>query len=172
MNLNVLQSPDSKWYADGLHFTCQQCGNCCTGGPGYVWVSDEELSRLAEHLKLSIKETLQKYCRKVNGRISLKEIRTSSGNYDCIFLTEQKADASGGDRVVQPKRGCSIYPVRPLQCRTWPFWTGNLSSQASWQRAAKGCYGMNQGRKFTREQVEELRDAKDWPQSPPTSAGI
>jgi Fe-S-cluster containining protein len=169
MKLDVIPSPDAPWYKDGLNFTCQQCGNCCTGGPGYVWLSDEEIRRLAEHLKLSVQETVRKYCRKVNGKISLKEIRTSSGNYDCIFLTEQKAEAGEGDRVVHPKRGCSIYPVRPLQCRTWPFWHGNLSSKAAWDRAAKGCYGINQGRKFTLEQIVELRDAKDWPEKPPTS---
>jgi Fe-S-cluster containining protein len=170
MELNVLQSPTGPWYSDGLHFTCQQCGNCCTGGPGYVWLSDEELDRLAEHLKLSKRETVRKYCRKVDGKISLKEIHTRSGNYDCIFLTEIQPEASDGQRIAQPKRGCSIYPVRPLQCRTWPFWHGNLSSRAAWDRASRGCYGMNQGRKFTREQIQELRDAKDWPQSPPTSS--
>ena len=34
-------SPNTPWYADGLPFTCTQCGDCCTGDPGYVWVTDE-----------------------------------------------------------------------------------------------------------------------------------
>ena len=41
--------------------------------------------------------------------------------YDCVFLKED------------PERGrktCSIYPVRPLQCRTWPFWPENLAEIA------------------------------------------
>ena len=38
---------NQPWYADGLSFTCTQCGNCCTGGPGYVWISDMEIDRLA-----------------------------------------------------------------------------------------------------------------------------
>ena len=38
------------WYADGLQFTCTQCGDCCTGDPGVVWVTDEELKAIADHL--------------------------------------------------------------------------------------------------------------------------
>ena len=39
--------PDSPWYRDGLAFSCTRCGACCTGGPGYVWVSPEEIEELA-----------------------------------------------------------------------------------------------------------------------------
>ena len=44
---------EKVWYEQGLRFTCTTCGNCCTGGPGYVWVTDEEVDRLAAHLGLS-----------------------------------------------------------------------------------------------------------------------
>ena len=37
------------WYQDGLHFSCTRCGHCCTGEPGYVWVTDEELAAIAAH---------------------------------------------------------------------------------------------------------------------------
>src|SRR3954454_9867963 len=118
MTLKVIQQNTEPWYSDGLSFTCQQCGNCCTGGPGYVWVSDVELLRLAEFLKLTPREVLQKYCRRIDGKISLKEVRRE-GLYDCIFLTEIKPEQTSADRaagaVVQTRRGCSVYPVRPLQ---------------------------------------------------------
>jgi len=166
MKLKVLPSAqtDAPWYADGLKFTCAQCGNCCTGAPGYVWVSDEELTRLAEFLKLSVEETTQRYCRRIGSRLSLKEHRTPQGQYDCIFLQEVKL--RGG----HVKKVCSVYDVRPLQCRTWPFWDGLLSSKKAGDEAGKRCHGINQGsRKFTRNQIESLRDATDWPQDPPTS---
>jgi Fe-S-cluster containining protein len=179
MELKVLSQNDSPepWYADGLRFTCSQCGNCCTGGPGFVWISREEIGRLAEFLRITPREVVNRYCRKVNGRISLTETRVPSGNFDCVFLQEEKVTqtrrgADGRDeRVTFTRRGCSIYPVRPLQCRTWPFWPENLSSPEAWAHSAKRCHGMNHGRRaFTREQMEALRDAKDWPQDPPTSA--
>ena len=39
-----------KWYADGLHFECTQCGNCCSGPPGYVWVTKQDIKAIARHL--------------------------------------------------------------------------------------------------------------------------
>ena len=174
MKLDVF--PPEPWYAQGLKFTCTQCGNCCTGGPGFVWISEEEVLRLAEFLKLSPRQVLAKYCRKVGPRWSLKERRTSEGLYDCIFLTEQPPSGQAG-RELEPgepvplrRRGCSIYPARPLQCRTWPFWDTNLSARQNWEASARRCPGMGRGtRKFTRAQIESLRDATDWPQEPPTS---
>src|SRR5205085_3136626 len=107
MKLDVLPTTQTQpWYADGLAFTCSQCGNCCTGPPGYVYISRVGIQRLAEHLKLPVEQGIETYCRPVVSRYSLKEKRCPGG-YDCIFLQE------GGKQ-----RQCSIYPVSPLQCRT------------------------------------------------------
>ncbi|CAN5567046.1 YkgJ family cysteine cluster protein [soil metagenome] len=170
MNLKVLpNSPDEKpWYADGLEFTCQTCGNCCTGGPGYVWMTPEEVAKLAIHLNLSVDETMEKHCRIIGKRVSLNEIRNAAGEYDCVFLVDKKI--KGPDGVMQTKRVCGVYPVRPLQCRTWPFWDGNLKSEKAWDHAAERCHGMAVGgRKFTLEQIEQIRTAAEWPKRPPTS---
>lgn len=170
MHLDVLNSTDDSpgtWYADGLNFTCTECGNCCTGGPGYVWISHEEIERLADHLKLSPQEVVDRYCRKINGRFSLKERRTPEGNYDCIFLTELPPDPE--HPRAEPKRICAVYAARPLQCRTWPFWKENLSSKRQWNHAARRCPGMNQGRRFSVKQIHAVRDAADWPKNPPSS---
>src|SRR5258706_2955612 len=167
MKLNVIP-PQSPWYADGLAFTCTCCGNCCTGVPGFVWMSDEEITRLAEHLGLSRDETLKKYCRKIGQRVSLKEKLSPQGNYDCIFLEETPAKSG---KIPLRSRVSGIYAVRPLQCRTWPFWAGNLASKENWDEAAKRCPGMNEGRHYTQERIEALRDAPDWPDRPPTSVG-
>jgi len=95
-----------------------------------------------------------------------------------VFLTTEEDRASrvtvgtgGEEKITLARRGCSIYPVRPLQCRTWPFWDTNLASKSAWDRAAQRCHGMDHGRRtFSREQMEALRDAADWPDDPPTSA--
>jgi Fe-S-cluster containining protein len=162
MTLPVLNST-APWYSQGLAFTCTQCGNCCTGPPGYVHLTREELARLAEHLKLSIEETFTRYCRRVGTRISLKEKR-GPGGYDCIFLQEIPADrdSAGDGRIIHARRICSIYPVRPLQCRTWPFWPGNLSSAEAWELAAQRCPGMGQGKRLSAQKIEAIRDARDW----------
>lgn len=169
MKLNVLENAtDAPWYAEGLKFTCSQCGNCCTGAPGYVWISEEEIARLAKHLKLTPDVVVERYCRRIAGRFSLQERRSPEGLYDCVFLKETRI---GKGRNAQVKRVCTIYDVRPLQCRTWPFWSGNLADKDAWDAAGKRCHGINAGaRTFTREQIEALRDAEDWPANPPTSS--
>lgn len=172
--LNVVHDrTDEKtpWYADGLRFSCTCSGNCCTGGPGYVWLSEEELGRLAEHLQITVEQARMRHCRTMGTQLSLKERRTAQGNYDCVFLKEEKIPVPAPDGSVrtETRRVCGIYPVRPLQCRTWPFWTGNLASQAGWDRASRRCPGMDRGRSFSQDQIEALRDATDWPGDGPTS---
>jgi Fe-S-cluster containining protein len=173
MKLPIIENPAGvqPWYGQGLRFTCSQCGNCCSGGPGYVFISRLELTRLAEFLQKPRRDVIREYCRKVGSRYALKEIRhPRHGGYDCVFIKEIPADTSAAaDKVVQSKRICSIYPVRPLQCRTWPFWEGNLSSQRAWQRAGKTCHGIDRGELFDRARIEKLRDARRWPTKPPTS---
>ena len=148
---------DKPWYKDGLRFTCTQCGNCCTGGPGYVWISRPEIDRLAQFLKLTPQQTIERYCRKIGDRFSLTETRGAAGAWDCIFLRDEPVHDKSG-KVVQTKRVCSIYPARPGQCRSWPFWDSNLSSPESWNRAAHRCYGMNQGRLHSRREIEANRE--------------
>lgn len=131
---------NSSWYEEGLHFECTGCGRCCTGSPGYVWVNDEEIQEMASYLKLTKKEFIQRYTRLVNGRLSLVELKK---NYDCIFLKESK---------------CAIYPVRPTQCKTFPWWSQNLTSLEAWQEAAKWCEGISKrAPKVSSEIIEEER---------------
>jgi hypothetical protein len=172
MKLKVIapQAEQEPWFADGLSFQCTCSGNCCTGGPGYVWVEEWEIERLAEHFKITRDQAFAKYCRRVGRKVSLKEKRSPQGNYDCVFLTELEPERRKKDGDVPLRRRvCGIYPVRPLQCRTWPFWDGNLASEENWNASAKRCPGMNRGRKFERGEIEALRDATEWPERPPSS---
>ncbi len=138
----MLTSVRKKWYADGLKFECTQCGNCCSGPPGYVWVSREDIARIAGYLGLADGKLGKEYVRRVGLRHSL----TEKPGGDCIFLKRE-----GG------KSFCSIYPVRPRQCRTWPFWSENLKSEEMWNSAAETCPGMNQGKHHSFVAIEELR---------------
>src|SRR5436190_6537528 len=99
-------SKPEPWYAkDGLKFTCTECGDCCTGAPGYVWVNAEEIQALASQAGLAVHEFEAQFVRRVGSRKSLIEFE----NGDCVFF-DSKA------------RKCKVYEARPQQCRTWPFW--------------------------------------------------
>lgn len=133
---------EDKWYQAGLAFECTQCGNCCSGPPGYVWVTKNDIQAIARYLGLTDGWLPDTHLRRVRFRRSLTEQK----NGDCIFL-ERNGD----------KSRCTIYPVRPMQCRTWPFWSSNLKSPETWNRAHQTCPGMNHGRRYDFVAVEELR---------------
>ncbi len=125
MNSKLKVIPEEKpWYSEGLRFECTGCGQCCTGAPGYIWVNDTEIQTLADYLKLPIDKFKRRFLRKVGKRYSLVEY---SKTYDCIFLKDNK---------------CTVYSVRPTQCRTFPWWKENLSSPEAWHEAAKRCEGI------------------------------
>ena len=121
----------SAWYAGGLRFTCTQCGNCCSGAPGYVWVTAGEIEAIAGRLEMTVAAFERRYVRKVGQRTSLTERRDG----DCDFLR----------RLDDGRAICGIYDVRPSQCKTWPFWDENLESADAWAEASRDCPGMNNG---------------------------
>ncbi len=123
------------WYADGLRFTCTRCGHCCTGDPGFVWVNDEELAAIAERLGEPVEEVTAMYTRVAHRGRTLRE----KSNGECVFF----------DRDV----GCTIYDVRPRQCRTWPFWPSNLKSERAWERTKAVCPGAGQGELIPAEEI-------------------
>ena len=89
---------------------CEACGgHCCTGESGYIWVKYAEIQNIATYVSLSVEEFATMYLRKVKHRYSLIEKQLEPNNFACIFFNETQ-------------KRCSIYPVRPLQCRTFPFW--------------------------------------------------
>ena len=133
------------FYDKGLKFSCQGCSYCCSSEPGYVFLSQDDLTRMSEGLGLSEDEFIRIYCRKVDmgafEMISLLE----KDNYDCIFLTEN---------------GCKAYPFRPLQCSTYPFWAHILESREDWENEAKSCPGINKGQLHSKKEIEACLDSR------------
>lgn len=127
---------EKPWFEKGLRFECTGCGDCCTGAPGYVWVTREEIELLATHLGLTVEQFQNRYVRKVGIRKSLVEY----ANGDCVFF-----DPKG--------RGCTVYEARPKQCRTWPFWHSNVASPETWKHTCDVCPGSGQGKLHSGEHV-------------------
>lgn len=130
----------TEWYRDGLRFRCSGCGHCCTGAPGYVWVRLTEVERLAAHLGLSIDAFGKRYLRRVGRRLSLVE----RPNGDCVFFD----------------RGCQVYSARPEQCRSYPFWPEHIASREAWEAEAGECPGIGEGRLYSVEEIESIRDGR------------
>jgi len=133
------QGMTDRFYAEGLRFECTRCSRCCRHAPGFVFLCSEDLQRLADAASVSPLQFVERYCREVGvagiPRISLQEHE----NYDCILWREG---------------GCSLYAARPLQCRSYPFWSANVSSPESWAAVSAECPGVGQGRLHTAEEIE------------------
>jgi Fe-S-cluster containining protein len=130
----------TPWYKDGLRFECTGCGACCTGEPGYVWISVEEMTAVAEFIDMSLAEFQYEYAYQEQGRWSLRELPGG----DCIFFDRET-------------NGCLIYELRPTQCRTWPFWSSNLRKESDWEATCDECPGAGQGPLIPLKKIEALR---------------
>ncbi len=127
--------PPEPWYKNGLRFTCTQCGHCCTGDPGFVWVDDDDLAAIAKLRDETLEEVKALYTRWTARGRTLRE--TLGG--DCVFY----------DR----KTGCTIYAARPPQCRTWPFWDSNVTTPDAWQHTCDVCPGSGHGELIPVEEI-------------------
>ena len=83
-------------------YACQRCTNCCRW-PGFVRISDEEISAIAAFLHCSEYEFVQRFTRLRPQRDGLALMDKSDGS--CVFL-------DGKD--------CTIQPVKPKQCVGFP----------------------------------------------------
>ena len=108
-----------------FRFSCKRSGNCCSVPGGVVRVSAEDVQRIAAHLGLDEVAVRARYLR-ADG----ETLRDGEGSR-CIFLDDGR------------EASCSIYPVRPEKCRTWPFWPELLSSAELLVEAMRRCPGID-----------------------------
>ncbi|MCH9614176.1 MAG: Phosphoglucosamine mutase [Chlamydiia bacterium] len=109
-----------------VKFKCTGCGKCCNGKDGYVWLEEDDITRLTKALGLEEDEFLEKYTTVFQGKRVLLD---QEDTFDCIFLDENKQ--------------CSVYKARPNQCATFPFWPHVIESRLHWLREGIICEGIN-----------------------------
>lgn len=132
---------EDTFYKDGLCFECQQCSNCCRKEPGYVYISNDDLTKLLDWFNLKKDIFIQKYCRWVPYYDGTEVLcLNEKPNYDCIFWENG---------------GCSVYGARPLQCSTFPFWGFIVKNEQAWKDAGKDCPGIGKGEKHFATEIEE-----------------
>lgn len=107
-----------------FYFNCTLCGNCCYG-PGNVYFTERDLKNIKKFLMLENtkwKEFLQKLNLQKKNELYIYQVKSQ-----CIFLEQNHR--------------CKIYPVRPLQCRSFPFWPSIFSSQNTISQLIESCPG-------------------------------
>jgi Fe-S-cluster containining protein len=120
----------------GIHFECRRCGACCTGDPGIVYADKNEAMRIAEYFCIEFSFFADTYLYPLRAGYGVREY--SDGR--CYFYDS----------------GCTIYPVRPHQCRTYPFWFENLRSIKKWKRMSETCPGIGCGTLYSKEKILKI----------------
>ncbi|MBU0678958.1 MAG: YkgJ family cysteine cluster protein [Verrucomicrobia bacterium] len=92
---------------DPSTFHCTQCGECCRW-PGNVILREQDIERLAAHLRLDLVVFIEQYTTLARNRRALSLAEDCDGA--CVFLVNNR---------------CTVYPARPCQCRDFPFAWGN-----------------------------------------------
>ncbi len=109
-----------------FHFQCQRgCVKCCNV-EGYVYITETDLTRIAAFLEMTAADFEEKYVYRTRHLLRLRKPRHAQ----CLFLKED---------------GCSIHPVNPVQCRTFPFWPEIIENAGEWAKTGEMCPGIGQG---------------------------
>lgn len=112
-----------------LRFECTQCGACCHGDEEhYIAIREQDIERMREHLDISL------------GWLKRRYIEHLTGNYYSVRIGDD-----GRCVFLNPQGHCRIYPVRPVQCQTYPYWPEILSDTQQWYAEAKRCEGIDRG---------------------------
>ncbi len=127
-----------------FRFECQPgCTECCTK-EGDVWMTDDDVERAAELLDVTPGEFRETYCETVAGELRL----TTPEDGHCHFLLEG---------------ACAIHEAKPVQCRTFPFWTEHVENKRSWKKLSRFCPGIGVGEilpvEHVRRQTQDCADA-------------
>jgi uncharacterized protein len=99
-------------------FSCRRCGFCCSLS-GFVLLEAGEAERIAAFLGIGVYEFTERYACLSIGRRHLSLTEREDGA--CIFLDDD--------------RRCRIQPVKPVQCRRFPFAWSSRDLEA-------GCAGL------------------------------
>ncbi|MCL2295330.1 MAG: YkgJ family cysteine cluster protein [Spirochaetes bacterium] len=105
-----------------------------------MFLSKNDLLALSSFLEISKDDFLKKYCKIVNLGVARRISLIEKKNSDCIFWDNG---------------GCTIYEHRPLQCKVYPFWSSALGSPENWEALGYNCPGVNQGKLYAAEEIEE-----------------
>jgi Fe-S-cluster containining protein len=109
-----------------LRFACQSgCTKCCEVH-GFVYITENDLRRIAAYVGLTPTAFEKRYVVRFKRLLRLRKPRRAQ----CHFLT---------------KGGCSVHPVKPVQCRLYPFWPELVEQRAHWEAERRMCPGIGKG---------------------------
>eukprot|EP00793_Prasinoderma_coloniale_P006584 PRCOL_00001414-RA len=127
-------APAPEWVAarGGLPFDCTRCGACCSarGRDEYnsVFVSDAEARAIAGALGYTHGAFVERFTEVVTG-----DVPAVGGGTKEVTRRMLRFTAEGDCPLLDTTtKLCSVHAVKPVQCRTWPFWEELLVDEATY----------------------------------------
>jgi len=154
----------TKKFENGVYFTCEKCGSCCRGfKEGEVYLYQDDIKRLAEHLKVKgtsgLRDFAKKYLKVVNDSFFLKEPSAERGKtYRFKSLGFKFAGEDEHCQFLKDSR-CTIHEARPFQCRAFPIgWNMLINNIKNFKDYSKRCLALqnsleNKGKFYSREEI-------------------
>ena len=123
-----------------LRFECTRCGACCTSsGDYYVYLSHSEIEKIGDFLAVSRAWFKRRYLQNLPENGWVLVVNTDK---TCVFLDKDKR--------------CRIYPVRPGQCLSYPYWPEVVLRKKDWMSESRRCEGIGRGGIVSKKTITAL----------------
>ena len=150
----------SRNLENGIEFSCQLCGKCCTGfKEGEVYLYKEDILRLAKFIgldgKKGLREFAEKYLKVINDSFFWKEPEAQRGKTYRYKTLGFKFTEEDEHCHFLKNNACSVHVARPFQCRSFPFWKMMVSSKKNFDNYTKKCKGLQvlKGQYYSRAEI-------------------
>ena len=128
-------------YPVALRFECTKCGICC-GDTKEKTRHILLLGAEAEQIATATSQEIQRVAEKIEGKAPyIYEMKKTIENGKCVFLS---------------KNSCTIYPLRPLICRFYPFELTTGTNRKYIFRYTKECPSIGKGKTLSKNYFKEL----------------
>jgi hypothetical protein len=94
---------------------------------GYVYFTEADIRNATRFLGVTKAAFEKQYIYRTAHQ---RRMRKPKGTAQCHFLKDG---------------GCSIHPVKPVQCRLFPFWPELVGDRKQWRQTASFCPGIGKG---------------------------
>ncbi len=150
----------SKDLENGIEFSCQMCGKCCTGfNDGEVYLYNEDISKLAKFLNFNGKNGLRKfaenYIKMIGDSFFWKEPGAQRGKTYKFKTLGFKFTGEDEHCHFLKDNSCSVHTARPFQCGSFPFWQMMVTSRKNIENYKKKCKGLQllKGKFYSKEEI-------------------
>lgn len=138
------------YHTQSIRFKCTKCSHCCYGGKyAYVRAGSDEIEKIIAFMEIDADKFKSEYL--------IKLVDHGYGIRMKYSVLAKALNKKGHCMLLNSEGKCSVYPVRPTQCRTYPFWPEILISEEKWNNERQRCEGIQQGEIIQTEYIEQQK---------------